>query len=303
MSDLTGKKILLSASLPPDFGSFSSESDVIDAIEKLSIGLAKLGATVVYGGNLAENGFTEIIIRALLNSDLERGRPLFIHVIDEPTLIQSGYRRISEVLKARRSGAIFTRGFIGSELGQLSVEKNEILFRTLLENRKYGPNSFPSLVEDMSHGEAFAHARRWKAHFADACIAIGGKTGILDRPDDRYFGDLPGVAEEVISFLDLNKPVVTLGAYGGCATETARALGLLESPYLEQPVRQSGFGLAMDILSNLREGIPSNVLDALIVAADMAVTPGLLDLASAIITTWSERELTRAAAISDDPGF
>ena len=288
MSGLSGKNILLSASLSPDLRTGECVAGLEKAIGDLCYGLVSQGATVVYGGNLAPNSFTEIIAAALSKSDPDSENPVFIHVIDEPTLAGSTFGRLYDVIRLRQSTPTQTFGFINGELGQFFLKGNTVEFSTERSIETYDQGSFPSRIGDGSVGEAFAHARKWKANFSDACIAIGGKTGILQLSSDRYFGNLPGVAEELISVLEMEKPVIALGAYGGCAAEIAKALGLLNQ-HFEVPVeveRQDGFAQAMDILSGMHEKIPPHILGDLSTAAQMQMSPDLVELASTIITNW-----------------
>ena len=64
---------------------------------------------------------------------------------------------------------------------------------------------------------AFSAMRLFMAADEDFRVVLGGKT-------HNYLGHFPGIAEETLYSLVAGKPVIGLGAFGGCAGDVAHAL-------------------------------------------------------------------------------
>ncbi|MBB6487934.1 hypothetical protein [Rhizobium lusitanum] len=289
MSDLGGKAILISASLPPEVENSASKKTFEDALSLLCTALTQKSAVIVYGGNLAPGGLTDKIASALSNLPPGKSAPTFIHVIDEPSLVEAGYDRFRKTLIGRQSQKIVTYACIGESHGVIQINGDTLVFSPDgLDQEEYDSSTFPVKISHENVEEAFSFARRMKTTNSSACITIGGKTGLLENPRDQYYGHLPGVAEEAIGMLSAGKPVIALGAYGGCGKAIAEALDLLENFSSGEPPRQSGFQEAMDELNALRDQIPANVRKNLAVAARSSVVPALAEIITSIITDWGE---------------
>jgi len=84
--------------------------------------------------------------------------------------------------------------------------------------------------------------------------------GLVDLPSDQYHGDLPGVAEEALMFIQACKPYIPLGAFGGATRDIAIALSLLaegdRSPRGEQ---LAGYNVAMARIRAIGSGISAEL--------------------------------------------
>ncbi|RWX19240.1 hypothetical protein EHI45_00950 [Rhizobium leguminosarum] len=289
MLDLSNKRILISASLPPHIHDITTEAKLDNAIISLCSSLVSKGATIVYGGNLDEKGFTEKIAKRLAHVAPNGGQPNFVHIIDEPSFVLAGFSRLRDVLVKRNPETIWTYACVGGEWGRVFSSGDRIeLNPEFSPSIRYREKTFPADGSVRRPADAFSFARQIKIDTSDACIAIGGKTGMLEHPRDQYFGDLPGVAEEAILMLRAGKPTIPLGRYGGCGSAIADALDLVTIKSDNEPRRQPGFKTAMEALKLLGDQVPFTVRDDVVLAAKSHVDPKLVEVISSIIVRWGE---------------
>lgn len=281
MAIIKGKKILIAASQSAG----ASLHDTEAVVASLAKSLVRHGATALYGGNLDPKGFTEKIAAATSPLSSEE-RVSFTNLLDEPSLILAGFQQIHSVLQSRQNHTS-TYACIGNSYGRLMIFGDQIEF--LPDNSPrivFDRHTFPKTVSGAGQQEAFTFARQIKTEYADACVAVGGKTGIIDNPTDRYLGRLPGVAEEAIGFLKAGKPMITLGAYGGCAEAIAEALNLSPASETAQLERQQGFADAMTTLRNLKHNIPPELRSDLAFVARSTLSPVVASIITSIISRW-----------------
>jgi hypothetical protein len=286
MPALTGSTILLAASWPPEVVSGGEREKFEDAVIFLCSSLVEMGARVVYGGNLEPDGLTERLISSVAHRNVDQS--VFVHFLDEPSLARAGYDAVKDALAARNSSAIATWGCVGETYGYLSINSGLIS----LEQHDAPPllfdhTTFPSASSISDEAAAFSYARTVKTTNVDACVAIGGKTGLLGNMYDQYYGNYPGVAEEVIGVLALNQPVIPLGAYGGCSHAIAIALGL-QAAGGQVSTHQPGFAEAMERLEELSAEIPEDVRVELVEVSAKFLDRELMGVIASIINNWGE---------------
>ena len=96
----------------------------------------------------------------------------------------------------------------------------------MLRKGTYLVRSASQMVDFLKHvqesteiepASAFSAMRLFMAADEDIRVVLGGKT-------HNYLGHFPGIAEETLYSLVAGKPVIELGAFGGCAGDVAQAL-------------------------------------------------------------------------------
>ncbi|MBZ9790493.1 hypothetical protein K9B32_10210 [Rhizobium sp. 3T7] len=286
MSELADTTILIAASWPPQAEDNNFKVMFEEATVYLCTSLVEMGAQVVYGGNLDLNGLTERLSSPF--SSQRADMPVFVHVLDEPSLVRAGFDRVKQVLQKRTTGAIATWACVEDTFGYLSIDGGQISVAPVdSQPILFSRRTFPSSVSNADDAAALSFARSIKAEKVDACIAIGGKTGLLSNPQDHYFGFFPGVAEELIGVLEGRKPIVPLAAYGGCGRAIAEALGLEQSTSDNSP-RQPGYLEAMDRLDKLSDYIPDKVRDDLAQVISAPLDSEIIAAIASIIKNWGE---------------
>ncbi len=288
MSELTDTTILIAASWPPEAEDSNFKAKFEEATVYLSTSLVEMGAQVVYGGNLAQDGLTETLASPF--SDQWPDKPVFVHVLDEPSLVHAGFDRVWGALQRRNTGAIATWACVNDTFGYLSIDGGRISVAPVDDKPiLFSRRTFPSNLSIPDDAAKLSYARSNKVERVDACLALGGKTGLLGNDRDHYFGFFPGVAEELLGVFEGRKPVIPLGAYGGCGLAIAEALGLVNTTSDTSP-RQSGYFEAMNRLGKLRQDIPDNVRDDLAKVASAPLNQETMGIISSIIRNWSRPE-------------
>lgn len=106
---------------------------------------------------------------------------------------------------------------------------------------------------------AYSIARESMTKMVVARVVMGGKMGLVNRPDDHYEGTYPGVLEEAVMALRSNQALVVLGAFGGAARDLAIALGLLDESQevvprgLQNPTYKDAITIAQGLANRLPE--------------------------------------------------
>ncbi len=93
--------------------------------------------------------------------------------------------------------------------------------------------------------------------------------GVLSDPGDTYQGAMPGIVEEAIVTLEMGKPLVVLGAFGGAARDVAIALRLLDADHVVPRGEQNAtYRPSIDRVAALSDRIPVALRDILADIAD-----------------------------------
>ena len=160
-------------------------------------------ATVVYGGDLRKDGFTEFILdeaialKSRLSSD-----ELYV----ENHLAWPIYRSAKEVLawRAKYRGVMRTvEHEIPDDIAR-HVDKDNFLPPSTVKNKYFW-------------SRCLSEMRIKSIESSDARICAGGKLS-------GYNGKMPGVFEEILISIDMKKPIYLLGAFGGVVGEVCKVI-------------------------------------------------------------------------------
>ncbi len=296
-----GRIIAISISDAPDRDRLGYPSQEVDRV-LLSVctALVRAGARIVYGGNLDPTGFTFKIFRHLAQAYAVQGpQPPFIHVVPEPVLRRANFEDLGAVLREAR-GTVETKvAWADGRLSKLIPEDNPEGDEPTDSDGSVRPKLIPIRVVDegsntsqivadsgetlqnwfgperASPADAFSQARRTMTRISAGRVAMGGRMGLKDRPDDQYQGKMPGVIEEAILALAANQPLVTLGAFGGASRDLAIALNLLdEGARVPRGEQDLTYSKSLDEAKALAGRIPEPLRRALShIAADDRAEP------------------------------
>lgn len=181
-----------------------------DAMAEIARHLLALGARLVYGGDLRENGFSnllfELVARHSRDAIDNEKKSAVTNYMAWPVHLNMTHEYIENVSNDL-SGA--------AELSLLTVKG-----KLMASNKKRVlPLSEPS-EDEWKRG--LTAMRRFITNETFARIVVGGRT-------EGYRGNMPGVAEEIFISLKKRKPIYILGGFGGCARDVAEAIGLVDS--------------------------------------------------------------------------
>lgn len=188
-------------------GNYSEHHLHADHLKRLSQELARhllaRAGTVIYGGDLRKDGFTQFILdeaialKNRLNTD-------YIHVenhlawplyVSDPEMVawRAKYNGIIKTIEHDIPDDIAVGIDKGVSIAPSGTANKYIWSRCLTRMREYS-------IEQ-------SHVR----------ICAGGKLA-------GYHGKMPGVLEEIILSLEKNKPIYLLGAYGGVVAEVCKTI-------------------------------------------------------------------------------
>lgn len=179
-----------------------------DAMTEISRHLLAMGARLVYGGDLRDNGYTrllfELVARHRRDADIGDSRPAFSNYLPWPVhSIKS---------RADLSGLREELEGIG-ELRYLDRDGRDLAENDLVQ---LAPDAFT----DRDWAESLTAMRRIQTEAIDARIVLGGRV-------TNFKGVMPGIAEETEFALRAHQPLYLLGGFGGCAADIAADMGLL----------------------------------------------------------------------------
>lgn len=206
---LSQQAIAISISESPDMPALGlSQAHLEDAMAEIARHLLALGARLIYGGDLREHGFTqllfELVARHRRDADEGDRRPGVRNFLAWPVHILNS---VSELKK--RATALDNL----AELVLLDINGKEIPFQI----RAGLPNQQPS-ADEWSQG--LTAMRHTMLHSSQARIVLGGKV-------EKYNGVMPGIAEEALLAMQSGQPLFLLGGFGGCSRDIAETMGLI----------------------------------------------------------------------------
>jgi hypothetical protein len=223
------------------------------------------GGEILYAGDLQPEHFTFKIFRHLAGAYAgSREAAPFLYVIAEPIARRTRFGDLLAALKLARSVA-HVRLSIAGELTSVRPSGDHLIVGAVGEIRQTICNEaewydWLNSRVGQSDAQAYTAVRQAIAAEADARVAMGGKMGVLELPNDHYEGRMPGVIEEAIMTLEANRPLVLLGAYGGATRDCAIALDLMDpAARVPREVQQSGYEDAITHIEALRDRIPAPV--------------------------------------------
>lgn len=192
-SFLHGKRIAISVSVCEELEALGLSSQHLDDI---SIEIARYlivnGATLLYGGDLRQGGFTKLFAELSYQykflSDRERR---FVNYFSFPNSLSVTVEEKANFIKQQVEPVILE---IPEHLGAID------------KVRKYEP--FSNLEDRFIFSECFSDMRIRMANESDARILLGGK-------QKGYLGYIPGIIEEAYQSLKAGKPIYLIGGFGG----------------------------------------------------------------------------------------
>jgi len=196
---LEGKRVALSASESADLGRLGlSEYHCRLVIAEVGRALMLAGATVVYGGNLSTDGYTDILLE-------EAQRFGGNSPVLELAIAESEYIKHS----AQELDKIDTRL---AEHGRLLLIRSDSLLQQVRDVSPRHP-------DQVDTPEALSAMRNYVSSHTDARVVVGGKLA-------NYQGRLPGVIEEALLTAEAGKILLVAGGFGGAAAAIANTLDL-----------------------------------------------------------------------------
>ncbi|MFO7823964.1 MAG: hypothetical protein R6V72_08490 [Cyclobacterium sp.] len=167
-------------------------------LKDISIEIARYlmvnGATMMYGGDMRNGGYTEIF-RDLSHQYRHLGDKefRFVNYFPFPNSKAITIDVKADFMSKQVHPEIIN---IPSHLGNIDTEKN------------YEP--FKEVRDRFIFSECFADMRIKMAQNSDARIVLGGK-------QKNFLGYYPGIVEEAYQTLRANKPIYLIGGFGGAA--------------------------------------------------------------------------------------
>ena len=245
-----GVAIALSVSESEDLPRFGLRKQHLDALQmELSRYLLLSGASLAYGGDLRDDGYTLQLVNLLRDPLLERLRddkrkrgaddPQLISYLAWPIATSANdLARLGYLVDVRRMDRPHD---IDETLDPAFTKRPTEFIPITSVERRYG---WSRGLTDM---------RGKQIEQTSAKVIVGGRFGSEEHP---YMGRMPGVLEEVLLALRESQPVYLIGALGGCARVLLDALDGRPSPVLTAKYHQ-GIPHSAD-LPNMysRRGIP-----------------------------------------------
>jgi hypothetical protein len=204
---LAGRAIAISISDSPDMPVLGlGKEHLEDAMTEIARHLLALGARLLYGGDLREGGFTqllfELINRHRRNSEQDDSKVAATNYLAWPVHIAITAAQLSELANALNGTA---------EIVRLQLDG------TILTAKHWTRRSkAPATREEWAEG--LTAMRRTMAASSNARIVLGGRV-------EGYKGRMPGVAEEALMAIERKQPLYLLGGFGGCGADIARTIG------------------------------------------------------------------------------
>jgi hypothetical protein len=210
-----------------------SEEHLRDAMAEVARHLLAMGARLVYGGDLRQRGFTELLFELVArhhrDADVGDGRLSVanylawpVHRTMQPEAIQ---------IVAENHKGLAELHFLDDQGRDLSTEHLEVVSSLITD-------------EDWSAGlTAMRHVLTGACH---ARILLGGRV-------TEFKGRMPGIAEEALCSITAKQPLFILGGFGGCARDIAEELGLVAPHQIQTAAwaeRAQFSGMTQAVLNN-----------------------------------------------------
>lgn len=220
---LSGRSIGVSISASANLAELGfGPEHVDDVMVELTRYLVAAGATVIYGGDLRQGGFTELLMEVVARHVAPHDRTVrFENYLAWPVHAAMPYLELAELAELfSPSGKLVCLTAGGDEMPMAE--------RATFDHLAVGYDEW---------GPALTAMRRVLAKRCDVRIVAGGATV-------KFRGTMPGVAEEAILSVEAGKPTYVVGSLGGCALDIAVEAGLGNSPlpYREAWPGRSRFG-------------------------------------------------------------
>ena len=187
-----------------------SLSHLNDAMVEVARHLLALGAKLVYGGDLRQNGFSqllfELVQRHSSDSILEGSSDSVKIYLAWPVHCQYSIDDIGKIREELLGTASLLYLSRHGTLMSWDERKATLPVSPTPEEWIAGLTSMRKLSVESTHAK----------------VVLGGKT-------NNFFGVMPGVAEESLLALKIKQPIYVVGGFGGCALDIAKEIGLISS--------------------------------------------------------------------------
>ena len=220
-----------------------AEEHLRDAMTEISRHMLAMGARLVYGGDLRDNGYTkllfELVARHRRDADVGDVRPAITNYLPWPV----------HLMKSREYLAGVREDLEG--IGELYCLDKE--GRAIADDAKRGQS--PAVFSNDDWSSSLTAMRRVQTEAIDARIVLGGRV-------TKFKGRMPGIAEESDFALKANQPLYLLGGFGGCARDIASDMGLM--PEVERSANWPGrIGFSSWRASDLANGLKFDEIQTL----------------------------------------
>ena len=205
----TSPAVGISISESPDLKALGlSNGHLRDAMAEIALHLLASGSSLVYGGDLRQYGFIELLAELVgryRDHPRHRGTIAITDYLAWPVHI----RMTSNDLAAfsAEHGPAVRLVFLTLDGARLAQERR-------LKLPEHDPQE-----EEWTKG--LTAMRIAVCNDIQARIVLGGRI-------EGYKGVMPGIAEEASLSLERGQPIFLLGGFGGCARDIAETLGLVE---------------------------------------------------------------------------
>jgi len=202
---LGGHIIALSISNSPDLDVLGlGKEHLDDAMTEIARHLIACGATLTYGGDLREGGFTDLLFEIVNRYRTNEGgdRLLVSNYLAWPVHASI---TADQIERWQLALAGFARLILLNPTGS----------EMLLSER---PTEAAD-IDEQQWADGLTAMRNAMASTINARVALGGQTA-------KYRGRLPGIAEEALIQINRKAPLFVLGGFGGCSFDLARAMGI-----------------------------------------------------------------------------
>ena len=224
---LAGHTVAVSISESEDLGRLGLEPDhVREVLERITQQVLALGATLAYGGDLRQGGFTWDLVNYANRYNVE-GETSIVHYFAWPFYEDCTSEEIQDFRKLLQGfGRQVLLGPRGEELNPEDLSKRRWRRTAKL------------------HAQALSAMRKRMNDDCQVRVVLGGRrTG--------YLGVMPGVAEEALLAWDAFKPLLVLGGFGGVASDIAGSLGLYEGDWAQPEGSHKAY---RQVLAHFNEG-------------------------------------------------
>lgn len=202
--------ISISDVLDEDFSDQHTHSDnLVRLAQDLARHLLARSATLLYGGDLRPGGFTEFILdeARILNERLRKATPHVENHLAWPLYVSD------PKITSWRAKYDQVMNTVEHEIPS-DLASNQDKDRFLSPNTPQNSYVWSRCLTEMREKSVFSSTAR---------ICAGGKLS-------GYKGKMPGVLEEILLALSMNKPLFLLGAFGGLVGEVCKLILTNEVP-------------------------------------------------------------------------
>ncbi len=210
-----------------------AEEHLRDAMSEVARHLLAMGARLVYGGDLREGGFTELLFELVAR-----------------------HRRDADVGDTRLAVANYLAWPVHRSLQPETLQLISQAHKGLAELHFLDSHGRDLSADQLAGGDSEITSENWSTgltamrhaltYACDARIILGGK--ISD-----FRGQMPGIAEEALCSINTRQPLYVLGGFGGCARDIAEELGIVKPrrPSMTAWAERSRFsGMTHNVLNN-----------------------------------------------------